>query len=213
MSDTTAGLLQIGALLAALALCYRPLGGYMARVFTSERDLRVERVVYRVVGVDPRADQRWTVYAASVIAFSFVGVVGLYALQRFQSELPWSLGFPGVDPALAFNTAASFVTNTNWQAYSGEATMGHLTQMAGLAVQNFVSAAVGIAVVVVALSGASPARGPTGSATSGSTWCARRPHPAAALGGRRRRADRDGRDPEPLVRHRRRPRWSADTRR
>ena len=153
MSDTTAGLLQIGALLAALALCYRPLGGYMARVFTSERDLRVERVVYRVVGVDPRADQRWSVYAASVIAFSFVSVVGLYALQRFQSELPWSLGFPGVDPALAFNTAASFVTNTNWQAYSGEATMSHLTQMAGLAVQNFVSAAVGIAVVVAVIRG------------------------------------------------------------
>ncbi len=153
MSDTTAGLLQIGALLAALALCYRPLGGYMARVFVSERDLRVERVVYRVVGVDPRADQRWSVYAASVIAFSFVGVVGLYALQRFQSELPWSLGFPGVDPALAFNTAASFVTNTNWQAYSGESTMGHLTQMAGLAVQNFVSAAVGIAVVVAVIRG------------------------------------------------------------
>ena len=153
MSDTTAGLLQIGALLAALALCYRPLGGYMARVFTSERDLRVERVFYRAVGVDPRADQRWSVYAASVLAFSFVGVVGLYALQRFQSELPWSLGFPGVDPALAFNTAASFVTNTNWQAYSGESTMGHLTQMAGLAVQNFVSAAVGIAVVVAVIRG------------------------------------------------------------
>ena len=153
MSDTSAGLLQIGALLAALALCYRPLGGYMARVFTSERDLRVERVVYRVVGVDPRADQRWSVYAASLIAFSFVSIVGLYALQRFQSELPWSLGFPGVDPALAFNTAASFVTNTNWQAYSGEATMGHLTQMAGLAVQNFVSAAVGIAVVVAVIRG------------------------------------------------------------
>ena len=153
MSDTTAGLLQIGALVTALALCYRPLGGYMARVFTSERDLRVERVVYRVVGVDPRADQRWSVYAASVIAFSFVGVVGLYALQRFQSELPWSLGLAGVDPALAFNTAASFVTNTNWQAYSGEATMGHLTQMAGLAVQNFVSAAVGIAVVIAVIRG------------------------------------------------------------
>jgi K+-transporting ATPase ATPase A chain len=153
MSDTTAGLFQIGALLAALALGYRPLGGYMARVFGSERDLRVERVVYRMVGVDPRADQRWSVYAASVIAFSFVGVVGLYALQRFQSELPWSLGFAGVDPALAFNTAASFVTNTNWQAYSGEATMGHLTQMAGLAVQNFVSAAVGIAVVIAVIRG------------------------------------------------------------
>jgi K+-transporting ATPase ATPase A chain len=153
MSDTTAGLLQIGALLAALALCYRPLGGYMARVFTSERDLRVERVIYRVVGVDPRAEQRWTVYAASVLAFSFVGVVGLFALQRFQADLPWSLGFAGVDPALAFNTAASFVTNTNWQAYSGEATMGHLTQMAGLAVQNFVSAAVGISVAVALVRG------------------------------------------------------------
>ena len=153
MSDASAGLLQIGALLAALALCYRPMGGYMARVFTSERDLRVERVIYRIVGVDAKADQRWSVYAASVIAFSLVSVVGLYVLQRVQGSLPLSLGFPGVDPALAFNTAASFVTNTNWQAYSGEATMGHLTQMAGLAVQNFVSAAVGIAVVIAVIRG------------------------------------------------------------
>ena len=153
MSETTAGLLQVGALVAALAVCYRPLGGYMARVFTSERDLRIERVAYRLVGVDPRADQRWSVYAASVIVFSFVGVVLLYTLQRVQSELPLSLGFVGVDPALAFNTAASFVTNTNWQAYSGEATMGHLTQMAGLAVQNFVSAAVGIAVAIAVIRG------------------------------------------------------------
>nr|WP_244247069.1 potassium-transporting ATPase subunit KdpA [Nocardioides euryhalodurans] len=148
-----AGLLQIGMLLAALAVCYRPLGGHMARVFTAERDLRIERLVYRLVGVDPRAEQRWTAYATSVLAFSFVGVAALYALQRFQSGLPWSLGFPGVDPALAFNTAASFVTNTNWQAYSGEATMGHLTQMAGLAVQNFVSAAVGISVAVALIRG------------------------------------------------------------
>ena len=125
----------------------------MARVFTSERDLRVERATYRLVGVDPKADQRWSVYATSVIAFSLVSVVGLYALQRVQDDLPLSLGFPGVDPALAFNTAASFVTNTNWQAYSGEATMGHLTQMAGLAVQNFVSAAVGIAVAVAVIRG------------------------------------------------------------
>ena len=153
MSDTTAGLLQIGALLAALALCYRPLGDYLARTFTTEKDLRVERVIYRVVGVDPRADQRWQVYATAVVAFSLVGVVLLYALQRFQSDLPLSLGFASVDPALAFNTAASFVTNTNWQAYSGEATMGHLTQMAGLAVQNFVSAAVGIAVAVALIRG------------------------------------------------------------
>jgi len=153
MSDTTAGLLQAGALISALALAYRPLGGYMAHVFTSERDLRVERVAYRLVGVDPKADQRWSVYAGSVIAFSLVGVVALYVLQRAQDNLPLSLGFPGVDPALAFNTAASFVTNTNWQAYSGEATMGHLTQMAGLAVQNFVSAAVGIVIAIALIRG------------------------------------------------------------
>jgi potassium-transporting ATPase potassium-binding subunit len=153
MSDTTAGLLQIALLVAVLAACYLPLGGYMARVFSSERDLGVERVLYRMVGVDPRADQRWSVYGASVVAFSFVSVLGLYALQRFQGSLPLSLGFPGVDPALAFNTAASFVTNTNWQAYSGETTMGYVTQMAGLAVQNFVSAAVGIAVAIALIRG------------------------------------------------------------
>ena len=153
MSDTTAGLLQIGALVGALALCYRPLGDYLARVYTSDKDLRVERVVYRAVGVDPRTDQRWQVYATAVVAFSLVGVLLLYALQRFQTHLPLSLGFPAVDPALAFNTAASFVTNTNWQAYSGEATMGHLVQMAGLAVQNFVSAAVGISVAVALIRG------------------------------------------------------------
>ena len=96
----------------------------------------------------------------------------LYALQRVQSQLPLSLGFPGVDPALAFNTAASFVTNTNWQAYSGEATMGHLTQMAGLAVQNFVSAAVGIAVAVALIRGLHPLADRPASATSGSTWSA-----------------------------------------
>jgi K+-transporting ATPase ATPase A chain len=153
MSDTAAGLLQVGLLVAALAACYRPLGGYMHRVLTTEKDLAVERVVYRFVGVDARSDQRWSVYAGSVLAFSFVGVVLLYALERLQAHLPLSLGFPAVDPALAFNTAVSFVTNTNWQAYSGEVTMGHLVQMAGLAVQNFVSAAVGIAIAVALVRG------------------------------------------------------------
>ncbi len=153
MSDTLAGLLQVGALVLALATCYRPLGGYVAHVLTTDRDLRVERLVYRLVGVDQKADQRWTTYAGSVLAFSAASMLALYALQRLQQGLPWSLDFPGVDPALAFNTAASFVTNTNWQAYSGEATMGHLTQMAGLAVQNFVSAAVGIAVAVALIRG------------------------------------------------------------
>ena len=153
MSDTMAGLLQVGLLLLALAVCYRPLGTYMARVYESDRDSRVERVIYRVIGVDPRADQRWPVYARALLAFSAVSVLGLYALQRVQSSLPLSLGFPGVEPDQAFNTAASFVTNTNWQSYSGESTMGHLVQMSGLAVQNFVSAAVGMAVAVALIRG------------------------------------------------------------
>ncbi len=153
MSDTTAGLLQVAMLLAALALCYRPLGAYMARVYTGDRHSRVERGIYRVVGVDPSADQRWPVYARSLLAFSLVSVLGLYGLQRLQPHLPLSLEFPGVAPDQAFNTAASFVSNTNWQSYSGESTMGHLTQMAGLAVQNFVSAAVGMAVAVALIRG------------------------------------------------------------
>jgi K+-transporting ATPase ATPase A chain len=153
MSDTTAGLLQVGLLIAALAACYRPLGAYMAHVYTSDRHWRVERWTYKVMGVDPDADQRWPVYARALLAFSLVSVLGLYALQRLQPNLPLSLGFPGVAPDQAFNTATSFTTNTNWQSYSGESTMGHLTQMAGLAVQNFVSAAVGMAVAVALIRG------------------------------------------------------------
>jgi potassium-transporting ATPase potassium-binding subunit len=153
MSDTLAGLLQLGALVFALALCYRPLGDYMARVFQTERHLRVERVLYRAMGVDPDADQRWPVYARSVLAFSLLSVLLLYFLQRVQGHLPLSLGFPGIPAAQAFDTAASFTTNTNWQSYSGESAMGHLTQMAGLAVQNFASAAVGIAVAVALVRG------------------------------------------------------------
>ncbi|MGE5718634.1 MAG: potassium-transporting ATPase subunit KdpA [Nocardioidaceae bacterium] len=153
MSDVTAGILQVGLLIAALAVVYGPLGGYMARVYESEHHSRVERGLYRVMGVDPDAEQRWPVYARSLLAFSMVSVAGLYALQRLQPGLPLSLGFPGVAPDQAFNTAASFTTNTNWQSYSGESTMGHLTQMAGLAVQNFVSASVGIAVAIALIRG------------------------------------------------------------
>ena len=153
MSDTTAALLQIAALLLALGLVYRPLGAYMAGVYSADRHHRLERMLYRIMGVVPDADQRWPVYTRSLLAFSLVSVVGLYALQRLQGHLPLSLGFPGVAPDQAFNTAASFATNTNWQSYSGEATMGHLTQMAGLAVQNFVSAAVGMAVAIAVVRG------------------------------------------------------------
>jgi K+-transporting ATPase ATPase A chain len=166
VSDTVAGLLQAALLVLALGVCWRPLGDHMARVFTSSGHTRFERAVYRLVGVDADGDQRWSMYARSVIAFSLVGVLLLYLLQRVQSHLPLSLGLPDVDPPLAFNTAVSFVTNTNWQAYSGEATMGHLVQMAGLTVQNFASAAVGLAVAVAVIRGF--ARG--GTDRLGSFW-------------------------------------------
>jgi K+-transporting ATPase ATPase A chain len=153
VNDTLAGWLQILALLTVLALSYRPLGDYMARVLTSTRHLRVEKLLYRLGGVDGDADQRWPVYLRSVLAFSAVSVLFLYGLQRLQSHLPLAIGMKAVPPGVSFNTAASFVSNTNWQSYSGETTMGHLSQMAGLAVQNFVSAAVGIAVVATLIRG------------------------------------------------------------
>jgi K+-transporting ATPase ATPase A chain len=153
MSTTGAAALAALALVAVLAVTHVPLGDFMARVFGSSRHLRVERVVYRLVRVDPDAEQRWGVYAVSVLAFSAVCLLLLYGLERLQGALPWSLGRPGVTPALAWNTAASFVTNTNWQNYAGESTMGHLVQMAGLAVQNFLSAAVGLAVAIALVRG------------------------------------------------------------
>ncbi|RJQ76129.1 potassium-transporting ATPase subunit KdpA [Pseudonocardiaceae bacterium YIM PH 21723] len=153
MSDIAAGLLQVGLLLAALVLVYKPLGDYMARVFTARRHLAVERVVYKTVRVDPDTEQRWTLYAAGVLGFSFVSVAFLYLLQRFQAWLPLNLGRGTIDPATAFNTAVSFVTNTNWQSYVPETVMGHLVQAAGLTVQNFLSAAVGIAVAIAVIRG------------------------------------------------------------
>ena len=140
-------------LVAALAVVHRPLGDYMARVFTTTQHWRVERLVYRTVGVDADTEQRWPTYLRSLLAFSLVGVLLLYALQRVQQWLPLSTGMSAVQPGSAWNTAVSFVTNTNWQGYSGESTMGHLVQMAGLAVQNFLSAAVGIAVAIAVIRG------------------------------------------------------------
>jgi K+-transporting ATPase ATPase A chain len=153
MTDTWAFVLTVTVLLAALALSYRPMGDYMARVFTSERHLRLERWIYRAAGIDPDADQRWPVYVRSVIAFSAVSIVLLYLMQRVQTALPFNQDLPGVEPGQAFNTAVSFVTNTNWQSYSGEVVMGYLTQAAGLAVQNFLSAAVGLAVAIAVIRG------------------------------------------------------------
>lgn len=166
-ADTVwAGILQLGTVVLILALLYRPLGDWIAHVYTSAKDWRVERGVYRLVGVAPESEQTWQAYARSVLAFSAVGVVFVYALQRFQAVLPYSLGLPAVPEGLAFNTAVSFVTNTNWQSYSPELTLGYTVQLAGLAVQNFVSAAVGIAVAVALVRGFAR----SGSATLGNFW-------------------------------------------
>ncbi|MGW5176931.1 potassium-transporting ATPase subunit KdpA [Streptomyces sp. NPDC004082] len=153
MSPVLAGVLQLLALIAALALAYVPLGNHLARVYSSGRHLRAEKWIYKAIGADPNAGMRWPAYLRGVLAFSAAGVFFLYALQRLQGHLPGSLGFRSIDPDQAFNTAASFVTNTNWQSYYGEQAMGHVVQTAGLAVQNFVSAAVGMAVAVALVRG------------------------------------------------------------
>lgn len=148
-----AGLVQVLVLLLLLAAAWRPLGDWMARVYTDERDWAVERVLYRVVRVDPRSEQRAGTYAVAVLAFSFAGIVLLYLMQRLQTLLPWSFDRGAVEPGVAFNTAISYVTNTNWQSYVPETTMGHAVALAGLTVQNFVSAAVGMAVAVALVRG------------------------------------------------------------
>ncbi len=165
--------LQLGVLVAILLVTTRVLGAYIAGVFGGGKAmgdrvfLPVERALYRVCGVDPTREQTWPVYAFALLAFSMVSVLGLYLLQRIQGYLPLNpTDAKAVPPALAFNTAVSFVTNTNWQNYGGELTMSHLTQMAGLTVQNFVSAAVGLAVAVALIRGFVRRR----SATIGNFW-------------------------------------------
>lgn len=153
MSATAAGWLQLALLVAALAAVHKPLGDWMARIYTGAAHWRAEKLVYKAVGVDADSDQRWPTYLRSVLAFSLVGVLLLYLLQRVQNLLPLDNGMAAVEPSSAWNTAISFVTNTNWQGYAGESTMGHLVQMAGLAVQNFVSAAVGLAVMAALVRG------------------------------------------------------------
>ncbi|MBJ7470877.1 MAG: potassium-transporting ATPase subunit KdpA [Solirubrobacteraceae bacterium] len=153
MSVTASALLQAALVALTVGLLARPLGNYLAATFTSERDLRVEGWIYRLGGIDPRADQRWTVYLASVFGFSVASMLALFGLLKVQGELPLSGGMAPMETAQAINTAISFVTNTNWQSYSGESAVGYLTQMAGLAVQNFASAAVGLAVAVALIRG------------------------------------------------------------
>jgi K+-transporting ATPase ATPase A chain len=153
MSSTWAGIIFLLTLIAALALVHKPLGDYMARVLTGGRHLVVERVMYRAGGVDADADQTWRAYLRAVLAFSFVGVLFLYLFLRIQQHFWPPYAVPQMSSDQSFNTAASFVTNTNWQSYSGENALGYVVQMAGLAVQNFVSAAVGIAVAVALVRG------------------------------------------------------------
>jgi potassium-transporting ATPase potassium-binding subunit len=152
---TTIGWLQISLLFLAVLLVIKPLGLYMARVFSGERTIlspvlgRVERDLYRVSGINPDKEQSWLGYTLAMLAFSLAGFLALYAMLRLQAYLPLNpQGFPGVPADLAFNTAVSFVTNTNWQNYAGETTMSHFSQMAGLTVQNFLSAATGMALAV-----------------------------------------------------------------
>jgi K+-transporting ATPase ATPase A chain len=184
--------LQLLAVIAALAVSTPLLGNYMARVYTDGRSPghrffhAIERPIYRICGVDEGSEQRWQTYALSLLAFSFVSLLVLYAQLRLQGHLPFNADHMGsVDPFLSFNTSVSFLTNTNWQNYSGESTMSHLSQMAGLAFHNFVSAAAGAAVAVALIRGLVRKR----TKTLGNFWvdlvrtCTRILLPLAIVGG------------------------------
>ncbi len=165
---TSIGLAQIAIVLLAVIVAAIPLGNYIATVLAGERSLLspvlspIERVFYKLAGVDPAREQNWLAYTMAMLAFSVVGFASLYALQRLQAYLPLNpQGFSGVPADLAFNTSMSFVTNTNWQNYGGESTMSHLTQMLGLTVHNFVSAATGLAMAFALVRGFSRAESPT----------------------------------------------------
>jgi K+-transporting ATPase ATPase A chain len=173
---TLAGWIQIVVFLAIVVALARPLGAYMFRVFEDKRPMPrplaiVERGIYRLCGVNPDEEQTWLGYTIALLAFSAVSLVVTYLILRLQHVLPGNpQKFGAVEPALAFNTAASFVTNTNWQSYSGESTMSYLAQMAGLAWHNFTSAATGIGVALAVARGFSRRPGPSGAKTLGNFW-------------------------------------------
>jgi potassium-transporting ATPase potassium-binding subunit len=157
---SASGILQIVVYLALLILLTKPLGSFMARIYEGDiprwiRFLRpMERAVYRLGRVQPDSEMTWTAYAGAVLVFNLLGIAVVYLVQRFQGHLPWNpTHLPGVGPLLAFNTAVSFGTNTNWQSYGGETTLSYLTQMIALTVQNFVSAACGMAILVALIRG------------------------------------------------------------
>jgi K+-transporting ATPase ATPase A chain len=159
-------LLALATVAIILGVLYRPFGDYMAWVYTSRKDWKIERGIYKIIGVDAKTEQTWQAYLRSVLAFSAIGLLIVYGLQRLQQWLPYSLGLEAPSEHLSFNTAASFVGNTNWQSYSPELTVGYTVQFAGLAVQNFVSAAVGIAVAIALVRGFAYRR----SGTIGNFW-------------------------------------------
>ncbi len=174
---TLVGWVQALVFFALIVVCTKPLGAYMFRVFEGgEAPLgralgRLENGLYRLFGVDPRREQDWKEYTFALIAFSAFGMLVTYAIMRLQGHLPWNpQRFAGVPHELAFNTAASFTTNTNWQSYSGESTMSYLSQMAGLAWHNFTSGAAGISVALVVARGFTRRRGPTGGKQIGNFW-------------------------------------------
>src|ERR1051326_7690212 len=159
---TSIGVLQIAIFLGLILVCAKPLGGYMAQVFEGQRTFMrsvlrwLEVLTYKMIGVKEEVEQRWTQYTAALLSFSIFGFVLVYLLQRAQGFLPLNpqhFNAGNVPPDLAFNTATSFVTNTNWQAYSGESTLSYFVQMAALAVQNFASAAAGMAIAVALIRG------------------------------------------------------------
>ena len=154
------GYLQLAVYLAVLIALAKPLGIYMARIYEGEpaalnrAGAPVEGFLYRLCGVDPAHDMRWTEYAVAMLVFNLLGFLAVYLLQRFQAVLPLNpQAFPAVSPDSSFNTATSFITNTNWQGYGGESTMSYLSQMLALAVQNFLSAATGMAILVAFIRG------------------------------------------------------------
>ena len=159
---TAAGVFQIALFLGLILVCAKPLGAYMANVFEGRRTFMhpalrwLEALTYKVIGVKEDVEQRWIQYTASLLSFSVFGFLAVYLLQRAQAFLPFNpqrFGAGNVSPDLAFNTAVAFMTNTNWQAYAGEATLSYFVQMAALAVQNFASAAAGIAVAIAVVRG------------------------------------------------------------
>src|SRR5579862_6423677 len=174
---TVAGWVQVVVLFVLVLVCVKPLGLYMAGVFAGERTFLtpvfgpLERLVYRICRIDPNVEMAWYTYLFAVLAFSFVSFVYLYVLLRTQQWLPLDpQGFGPMAPDLAWNTAVSFMTNTNWQFYSGETTMSYLTQMAGLAWHNFTSAATGLGVALALARGLTRRPGEGGSKTLGNFW-------------------------------------------